>query len=140
MSSSLRRALRPRAQGRVAQSSRFLINPFGGHRGFLGVPEIPKSRKPSGFGTVFSYCSPAFHTQCVHSRMLIPVPTVFLTASRIFLKNGQGNSMGFPLLMQEAKAITSAPRSTMSFARGTALLPGHPPQETNPTISTAPVF
>jgi len=47
--------------------------------------------------------------------------------------------MGLPFEMQEAKTMASAPRSTSIFARGMARFPGHPPQVTNPTISTGPV-
>jgi len=66
-------------------------------------------------------------------------PTFFSTASLIVWKCGQGNPIGFPFLMQDAKAIISAPRSTSIFARVTAFFPEHPPQERNPTISTGPV-
>jgi len=52
---------------------------------------------------------------------------------------GQGYPIGFPLVMHDANTIASAPRSTIIFARGIALFPGHPPQVTNPTISTGPV-
>ena len=47
--------------------------------------------------------------------------------------------MGLPFEMQDAKTIASAPRSTSIFARGMIRFPGHPPQVTNPTISTGPV-
>lgn len=71
--------------------------------------------------------------------MVISFPIVLIIASFIAWAWGQGKPMGLPLEMQEAIAITSAPRSTNVLAREAAFLPGQPPQETNPTTSDSPI-
>jgi hypothetical protein len=55
---------------RRAQSRRFSINPFGGHREFLSDPEIPKAFEISGLW---------FHIRLL---FFIELLTVRLTATR----------------------------------------------------------
>ena len=66
-------------------------------------------------------------------------PTILSIALFIVEKWGQGKPIGVPLPMQDAKTTALAPLSTSILALVTARLPGHPPQDTNPTTSADPI-